>query len=169
MRSVTEIVSAQQIGNTQLSAQPSTTTRPQTSEPTEQQRDSTAYFFLRLRSVYGAEYLRHFPDDESVRLAKREWFRQIGQYDRQAIDEMFDFVKTERMRGSNEYLWLDIGNVLAIKGASWRHAAQSRTVDDLRAAGDLPPVLALEDKTAAEARQKRNRERMAAMRAELRI
>lgn len=104
--------------------QPSTTTPPRISEPTEQQRDSTAYFFLRLRTVYGAEYLRHFPDEESVRLAKREWFEQIGQYSREDIDRAFAHVKHERIRGSDQYTWLEIGAVLAILGAStWQTAA----------------------------------------------
>ena len=69
----------------------------------DQERDATAYFFLRLKAIYGAEYKRHFPDVESERISKREWARQIGQYSREKIDHMFGHVKSERMRGNDEY------------------------------------------------------------------
>lgn len=58
-----------------------------------------------------------------MRIAKREWARQIGLYDRRAIDEMFDLVKSERMRGGEAFQWLDIGAILAIKANRWECAA----------------------------------------------
>lgn len=120
--------------------QPSTMTK----QPifSEQQKDSTAYFFVRLKTVYGADFMRHFPDVESEKMAKREWAQQIGQYTRQQIDSMFDHVKSERMRGNEDYQWLDIGNILAILGSSWQHAQQSKSVRE--ALGE--EYFALEDK-----------------------
>lgn len=58
-----------------------------------------------------------------MRIGKREWAKSIGVHDRQAIDEMFEFVKAERIRGSEAFLWLDIGAILAIKGNRWECAA----------------------------------------------
>lgn len=125
----------------------------------------TAYFFMRLRTVYGAEYLRHFPDEASVNIAKREWFRQIGKYSREQIDGMFSHAKAEQMRGNDEYNWLNIGNILAILGSSWQHAAQSRYVDEVL---ERSPI-AIEDLTAKEARRETGKQKLAAMRAALGI
>lgn len=132
----------------------------------EQEKDSTAYFFVRLKAVYGAEFMRHFPDVESERISKREWARQIGQYSREQIDGMFSHVKSERMRGNDDYQWLDIGNILAILGSSWQHARQSQSVDE---ALGREPHKAIENMTGREKKREINKQRMAAMRAELGI
>lgn len=106
-----------------------------------------------MRSVYGAEYLRHFPDQDSVRIAKREWFEQIGQYDREDIDRAFAHVKHERMRGSEDYVWLDIGGILAILGASTWQTAAHKPFDRL----------ALPDKAAQERARASGRRELDAM------
>ena len=128
MKPINQYISnQQQIENTlQSSKQP---TMNEQSIFSEKERDSTAYFFVLLRSAYGAEYLRHFPDDESVRLGKRFWAKTIGQYSREKIDQIFNYLKTEKARGNEDYYWLDIGNILAIAGNNWQHAMQSRPVD----------------------------------------
>lgn len=87
----------------------------------EAERDATAYFFLRLKNIYGGKYLAAYPDEESVRLAKREWAKQIGQYSREDIDRMFDMVKQQQAKGDEEYQWPNIGLILGAASVGWEH------------------------------------------------
>ena len=81
---------------------------------------------MRLKAVYGAEYKRHYPDEESVTLAKREWAKQIGAFSRDQIDKMFAYVKSEMTRGNDDYQWLNIGAVVSVLTNNWQHAMIER-------------------------------------------
>lgn len=105
--------------------QPETTTRQPISEFTDQERDSTGYFFLRLQNQYPGKYQQQFPEEADIKLAKREWAKQIGQYTRDQIHEMFETVK--RIRASadtklaEKFQWPDIGAILGVHAQGWEH------------------------------------------------
>lgn len=105
--------------------QPETTTRPSTSEFTDHERDSTAYFFLRLQNLYGSRYTAQFPEQEDIRLAKREWARQIGRYTRDQIHQMFEDVKRIQAAGDRKlaerFDWPNVGAILALHAQGWEH------------------------------------------------
>lgn len=85
---------------------------------------------MRLKAVYGAEFMRHFPDVESERMAKREWAKDIGQYSREQIDRMFAYARSEMARGNDDYRWLNIGTILGALACSWEQRRQSQSVHE---------------------------------------
>jgi hypothetical protein len=122
-------LSQQLTGALQSLSQHGTTTGQPISEFTEQERDSTGYFFLRLRNLYGSKYVQQFPDEQDLKLAKREWAKQIGQYTRDQIHDMFETVKRIQASGNTKlaekFQWPDIGAILAVHAQGWEHRVHS--------------------------------------------
>ena len=79
----------------------------------EDERNLINQFFARLRVIYGAKYGQAFPNEDSVRYAKREWAQQIVAY---SADELH--IKLERLKNGlinhEPYCWPNLGSVLAI-------------------------------------------------------
>ena len=90
-----------------------TTTKPQTFSDTE--KDSVGYFFLRLANIYGATKMQtQWPDDESLKLAKREYGKSIGQYSREDLNEAFELTKRERQIGNDRFDWPNIDAIIGL-------------------------------------------------------
>lgn len=70
---------------------------------TEQQRDSVAYLFYRLKTVDPSEYDRIIPDESTERALKREYAAHIIEFDRAAIDKGIDLWHTCRQKSGREY------------------------------------------------------------------
>jgi hypothetical protein len=70
-------------------------------------------FFARLRVIYLTKYAQAFPDEESVKFAKREWAQQITAYTHEELN-----IKLERLKNGlinvEPYCWPNIGSILAI-------------------------------------------------------
>ena len=99
----------------QLMRQVSTTT---TKQPTfsAREKDSIAYFFLRLQNTFGiSKMLAVYPDEKSIALARREYGKFICNMKRQEINELFDLVHEQRQMGSDNFLFPDIDAILGLK------------------------------------------------------
>ena len=120
MEKINQLLSnPRQIVEQQSQPQPTTTNGQLTSE----QRDSVAYFFFRLSTVYGSKYHQQFPNEEAVKLAKREWAEQIGKFSRGQIDAMFSNVKAMMIAGDDEWAWPEIGRILSSVVETWERRA----------------------------------------------
>ena len=100
---------------------PETTTKPLIFSP--QERDSIAYFFLRLDNIYGAEYRRQLPDAESERLSKREWGSDLKRYDREQVDNGITWIKNQKINHVDGWTFLDIGKCVGAIREANRHQA----------------------------------------------
>lgn len=78
-----------------------------------------AYFFLRLKNIYGALYTAQYPTEEDLRMVKREYARYIGKHSRQVLAEAFDLVHKERIRGSKVFEFINIDKILGLCGSNW--------------------------------------------------
>ena len=122
------VTNPQQIVERQSQQQLTTTTGQLTSD----QRDSVAYFFLRLANVYGSKYLQQWPNEEAIKLAKREWATQIGAYGRSQIDAMFNYTKSQLVAGEPDWQWPEIGRILGCANQSWEHKRIERAEEEWR-------------------------------------
>lgn len=108
-------------------SQPTTTTPGQISEYerdfTDHERDVTAYFFLRLKNVYGSKYYEQYPTGTDVNTAKREYAARIGQLDRQKIHALFEALKAAREAGNRDLDWPDIDKILGLDSQKWETQA----------------------------------------------
>lgn len=68
------------------STQSQTTEGQQVSEFTDHERDITGYLFAKLIVLYANSFYLVYPSDKEVRLAKREYAKQIGKFSREQVD-----------------------------------------------------------------------------------
>lgn len=98
--------------------QVSTTT---TKQPTfsDRQKDSIAYFFLRLQNTFGiSKMLAVYPDEKSLSLARREYGKFICKMNRQEINSLFDLVHDQRQMGVDNFLFPDIDAIIGLQKQS---------------------------------------------------
>ena len=82
------------------------TQKPRIFNPDE--KDRVGYFFLRLGNIYGAGQMeRQWPDDESMKLVKREYAAEIVRFSREQIHNGFERLKTAREQGEYEFINVD--------------------------------------------------------------
>lgn len=68
------------------STQSQTTNEQRTSEFTDHERDVTGYLFAKLIVLYANSFYLVYPSDKEVRMAKREYAKQIGRFSREQVD-----------------------------------------------------------------------------------
>ena len=85
----------------------------------DEQKDSTAYFFLRLSNIYLAEYVRQLPDEDAENAAKRENCKFIGGYTREKISKGCDWIHEQKRNHEDGWQFLDVDRCIgAIKQAN---------------------------------------------------
>jgi hypothetical protein len=90
-------------------------TTPEQQTFSDKEKDSVGYFFLRLGNLYGALQMQtRWPDDESLKLAKREYGKLIGQYSREELHEAFELTKRERQIGNDRFDWPNIDAIIGL-------------------------------------------------------
>ena len=100
---------------------PETTQKPLIFSDSE--RDSIAYFFMRLNNVYGAEYRRQLPDPESEKLSKREWGGDLKRYNRDQIDAGIEWIKTQQENFNDGWEFMGLGRCVGAIREANRHRA----------------------------------------------
>ena len=103
MKSVTELTSRD---SQTLLATSTITTKPRMFNAED--IDRVGYFFLRIKNIYGSAMIkRTWPDDESMKMAKREYAPQIVKYTRKQIHKGFERLKAAREQGEHEFINVD--------------------------------------------------------------
>lgn len=92
--------------------------------------------------------MRHFPDVESVNLAKREWAKQIGAYSREQIDTMFTLAKHQMAAGDDDFRFLNIGGIIGLLSSDWQHARIARAEREWQEQRKALPDLTKREKSA---------------------
>ena len=88
-----------------------TTAEPQSFSA--QQRDVIAYFFLRLGNIYGTSLMQsHWPTEQDLNLAKREYGAQISRLTRAHIH--FGMERLKLGRESGRFNFLNVDAVLSL-------------------------------------------------------
>ncbi len=78
------------------------------------QVDAVAYFYLRLSTIYGTEFLRHFPDEVTEGISKREHGVYVMNYTMAQIDKGMDALHVSRQSGDDKYKWLNIDEAIGL-------------------------------------------------------
>lgn len=77
-----------------------------------EQIDLITWVFLRLETIYGNKFLTAFPDDDKLKMVKREWAEQIVRYDMARLEVALQQTKQDMMIGIRDAQWPDIAYVL---------------------------------------------------------
>ena len=129
----------------------------------EQTKDVTAYFFMRLEKVYGLLFRNRWPDEKTLRMAKVEWAAQLGQYSREQLDKAFDRLHNIRQMPEvdRRYQYPDPDAVLGL-------VTNFLGIDDKVGCHKPFERLALPDKAAQERAKVAGAKALAEMKAKLR-
>lgn len=80
------------------------------------------FFFSRLQLIYGHRFTVQWPDENTVKLARREWAGRIDQLSWEQLEQALDRAKGRLLDGDREFYWPDVGRILAL-GLERRAAA----------------------------------------------
>ena len=138
-----------QIREGELLPQP---TEPQLPNFSEEERELTAWFFLRLQTIWGAKY--SYPDERTLQLTKREWCKTICQYSKEDLHRAFEEAKRQKILGHPSFLWPEIPTILGLIRRSAIKAHRPY----------IPPQSQLEDPAARKAADKAARKALTSMR-----
>ncbi|WP_444893614.1 hypothetical protein ACJJIE_03775 [Microbulbifer sp. TRSA001] len=95
--------------------QPPELKRPMGSdELSREQRDSVAYFFLRLSLLNREQYDRQFPDEKTEALAKREYAAHLKDFTREQIDAGMAAYHENRQAGVEGFQFLDADRAIGL-------------------------------------------------------
>jgi len=94
-------------------------------EISDEEKDSTAYLYKRVRDIYGAgAFAFAFPTSADEANSKRENAETIGRYNINQINLGMDFIHHQKQAGEARYLKIDIDVVIgAVKDANRSRAA----------------------------------------------
>ena len=80
------------------------TTTNQPASFNNEEKDSIAYFFMRLQNVYGVARMQsQWPDSESLQLARREYGKKIAKFSREEINKAFDLTHQEKESNNKRF------------------------------------------------------------------
>ena len=75
---------------------------------------ASKYFFARLRTIWGAgKFNQQWPTEEDMRLARREYAKEIGRHTKDEIDAALEHAKKQKANGDPEFEWPDISRILS--------------------------------------------------------
>ena len=79
----------------------------------DQEKDSTIYLMTRMTAIWGSAKMSSlYPDDTAKMLARRQYAKRIGQFDRQQIDQALNYMAKKRSEG-DFYEWPSIDDCLS--------------------------------------------------------
>jgi hypothetical protein len=80
----------------------------------DQEKDSTIYLMTRMTAIWGSAKMSSlYPDDKAKMLARRQYAKRIGQYDRQQIDQALNYM-AEKKSNDNHFEWPSIDDALGV-------------------------------------------------------
>jgi len=79
------------------------------------QKEMIAYFFMRMTNIFGPDKMKStWPDEQSLKLARREYGLQIAKYSREELSGAFDLVHKERRGNNRRFEWPNIDAILGL-------------------------------------------------------
>ncbi|NWO05806.1 MAG: hypothetical protein HLX50_08965 [Alteromonadaceae bacterium] len=71
-------------------------------------------FFSRLQLIYGHRFTVQWPDEVTMRRARREWAVEIDRLTWEQLQKALDATKAKLTEGDPDYYWPDVGRILAL-------------------------------------------------------
>ncbi|WP_339779880.1 hypothetical protein [uncultured Marinobacter sp.] len=71
-------------------------------------------FFNRLRLIYGHRFTLHWPDEETVKLARREWAKDLDELTWEELENALGRAKARLMAGDSDFYWPDVGRIVGL-------------------------------------------------------
>lgn len=91
------------------------TTRSTTGDRfTREQKVKTVLFFNRLQLIYGHRFTVQWPDEQTVKLARREWAREIDSLGMEELEKALERAKVKLVEGDGDFYWPDVGRILGL-------------------------------------------------------
>ena len=109
----------------------------------DDQAKAVAYFYARLSAIYGTEFMRHYPDETTEAVSKREHGPFIMGYTKAQIDKGMDALHVSRQSGEDKFKWLNIDEAIGLV-----KSGGNVTGDRVGAYKRFKPLVALTDQTA---------------------
>jgi hypothetical protein len=95
-------------------AEPQPTSGSTPSSFSEQEKDSTIYLFGRMTGIWGdAKMSSLYPDNKAKMIARRQYAKRIGQFNRQQIDQALNYM-AEKKSNDNHFEWPSVDDVLGV-------------------------------------------------------
>lgn len=79
-----------------------------------EQKQKTVLFFSRLQLIYGNRFSIQWSDEKTLRLARREWAKQIDELSWPQIEKALERAKGKLMAGDGDFYWPDVGRILGL-------------------------------------------------------
>lgn len=91
---------------------------------TDIQKEAVAYFFMRVKAIYGQQYFTLMPDEKTEMIVKREFARQICDMDKCRMDAGFDALHRERQNNPANWEFLNLDKVCGLIKSGGKHWQQ---------------------------------------------
>lgn len=79
-----------------------------------EQKQKTVLFFSRLQLIYGNRFSIQWGDEQTLRLARREWAKEIDELSWPQIEKALERAKGKLMAGDGDFYWPDVGRILGL-------------------------------------------------------
>lgn len=90
---------------------------------TQEEQHKTILFFGRLPGIYGRSKLNTlFNTPEQLKMTRREWAQEIGQYSVDQLERALNRAKQRRMANDPDFQWPDIAKILSLITRDREHA-----------------------------------------------
>jgi len=71
-------------------------------------------FFSRLQLIYGHRFTVQWPDEKTIKLARREWAHEIDTLTVDEIEKALQRAKARLIEGDGDFYWPDVGRILGL-------------------------------------------------------
>ena len=81
---------------------------------TQEQKAKAVLFFSRLQLIYGHRFTVQWPDEKTIKLARREWAHEIDTLTVDEIEKALQRAKAKLIEGDGDFYWPDVGRILGL-------------------------------------------------------
>lgn len=81
---------------------------------TREQKAKAVLFFSRLQLIYGHRFTVQWPDEKTIKLARREWAHEIDTLTVDEIEKALQRAKAKLIEGDGDFYWPDVGRILGL-------------------------------------------------------
>ena len=72
------------------------------------------FFFNRLQLIYGHRFTVQWPDEKTIKLARREWAHEVDALSVDELEKALQRAKAKLIEGDGDFYWPDVGRILGL-------------------------------------------------------
>ena len=72
------------------------------------------FFFNRLQLIYGHRFTVQWPDEKTIKLARREWAHEVAALSVDELEKALQRAKAKLIEGDGDFYWPDVGRILGL-------------------------------------------------------